>query len=107
MPKIEILVNKFDSFDLEPPPPPEVGKRGFFSNDLRPDRYDNRTPGNGPNDPPQNATQLRAGTHSGSVTLLRIASANDRFYPAGSVLLEYQGTYRFNAVPNPPLQKGQ
>jgi hypothetical protein len=35
MPKIEILVNKFDSFDLEPPPPPGMGKRGFFSNDLR------------------------------------------------------------------------
>src|SRR5215213_7443865 len=84
MPKIEILVNKFDSFDLEPPPPPEVGKRGFFSNDLRLDRYDNRTPGNGPNDPPQNATQRRAGTHSGSVTLLRIAGVNDRFYPAAA-----------------------
>jgi hypothetical protein len=107
MPKIEILVNKFDSFDLEPPPPPEVGKRGFFSNDLRLDRYDSRTPGNGRNDLPQNAARRLAGTHSGSVTLLRIAGANDRFYPAGSLVLEYEGTYRFNAVPNTPLQKGQ
>lgn len=38
MPKVGILVNKLDSFDLEPPPPPEVGKRRFFSNDLRLDR---------------------------------------------------------------------
>ena len=41
------------------------------------------------------------------MTLLRIAGANDRFYPAGSVVLEYEGTYRFNAVPNTPLEKGQ
>jgi hypothetical protein len=41
------------------------------------------------------------------VTLLRIAGASDRFYPAGSLVLEYEGTYRFNAVPNTPLQKGQ
>ena len=107
MPKIEILVNKFDSFDLEPPPPPEVGKRGFFSNDLRLDRYDNRTPGNGRNDLPKDPARRLAGTHSGSVTLLRIAGASDRFYPAGSLVLEYEGTYRFNAVPNTPLQKGQ
>ena len=71
------------------------------------DRYDNRTPGNGRNDLPQNAAQRPAGTHSGSVTLLRIAGATDRFYPAGSVVLEYEGTYRFNAVPNTPLKKGQ
>jgi hypothetical protein len=95
MPKIEILVNKFDSFDVEPPPPPVVGKRGFFSNDLVLERYDNRTPGNGPNDLPQNAAQRRAGTHSESVTLLRIAGAHDRFYPAGSLVLGYEGTYRF------------
>jgi hypothetical protein len=107
MSKIEILVTKFDSFDLEPPPPPEVGKRGFFSNDLRLDRYDNRTPGNGRNDLPQDPARRLAGTHSGSVTPLRIACANDRFYPAGSVVLEYEGTYRFNAVPNTPLEKGQ
>jgi hypothetical protein len=107
MPKIEILVNKFDSFDVEPPPPPVVGKRGFFSNDLVLERYDNGTPGNGPNDLPQNAAQRRAGTHSRSVTLLRIAGANDRFYPAGSLVLGYEGTYRFNAVPNTPLQNGQ
>jgi hypothetical protein len=57
MPKI--LINKFDSFDLEPPPPPEVGKRGFFSNDLRLDRYDNRTPG-------MAGTTCRRTPHSGS-----------------------------------------
>jgi hypothetical protein len=106
--KIEILVNKFATFDADFfSNPPAVGDRAIFSNDLRLDRYNNRTPGNGPNDLPQNPAQRRAGTHSGSVTLLRIAAANDAFYPAGSLLLEYEGTYRFNAVPNTPLQKGQ
>ena len=65
------------------------------------------TPGNGRNDLPQNAARRLGGTHSGSVTLLRITGANDRFYLAGSVVLEYEGTYRFNAVPNTPLKKGQ
>jgi hypothetical protein len=108
MPRIEILVNKFDTFDADFfSNPPEVGDRAIFSNDLRLDRYNNRTPGNGPNDLPQNPAQRQAGTHSGSVTVLRIAAANDRFYPAGSIVLEYEGTYRFNTVPNTPLEKGQ
>src|SRR5215217_3798042 len=108
MAKIEILVNKFDTFDADFfSTPPVVGDRAIFSNDLRLDRYNNRTPGNGPNDLPQNPAQRQAGTHSGSVTILRIAAANDRFYPAGSNVLEYEGTYRFNTVPNTPLEKGQ
>jgi hypothetical protein len=34
--------------------------------------------------------------HSGVATLLRIAKANDRFFPLGSNLLEYDATYKFN-----------
>ena len=41
------------------------------------------------------------------MTTLRIAQAGDNFYPQGSLLLHYESTYKFNAVPNTPLQKGQ
>jgi hypothetical protein len=102
--KIEILVRKFASFDLEPPLPPELGKRGLFSNDLVLERYNNKMPGNGL---PQDEQQRRAGTHSGFVAILRIVGENDAFYPPGSYLFQYEGTYKFNAVPNTPLQKGQ
>jgi hypothetical protein len=37
---------------------------------------------------PQNEDQRLAGTHSGFVTLLRVAGANDRFFPDGSRLFE-------------------
>jgi len=108
MPKIEILVNKFASFDAPFfSTPPAVGDRGIFSNDLRLDRYNNRTPGNGPNDLPQDPELRRAGTHSGSVTILRIAAANDIFLPPGGRIIEYDATYKFNALANTPLQKGQ
>ena len=106
--KIEILVNKFATFDVEFfSSPPAVGDRATFSNDLRLDRYNNRTPGNGPNDLPQNDAQRRAGTHSGTVTILRIAAASDLFFPPGSFLLEYDATYKFNTLANTPLQRGQ
>jgi hypothetical protein len=48
-----------------------------------------------------------AGSHSGFVTTLRIAKANDRLYQKGSYLFQYEGVYRFNAVPNTPLMRGQ
>jgi hypothetical protein len=105
--RVEILVNKFASFDVDFfSDPPAVGDRAIFSNDLRLDRYNQRTPGNQPNDLPQNPAQRRAGTHSGCVTLLRIAGANDLFFPPGSFLMEYDATYKFNALANTPLQKG-
>lgn len=60
-----------------------------------------------PNDLPQNPAQRLAGTHSGILTLLRIAQAGDRFYPQGALVIQYQGTYRFKTLPHTPLQKGQ
>ncbi|MGH6692996.1 MAG: hypothetical protein ACREF4_20200, partial [Gammaproteobacteria bacterium] len=48
-----------------------------------------------------------AGSHSGFVTTLRIATANDKLYPKDSYLLQYEGIYRFNSVPNTPLKRGQ
>jgi hypothetical protein len=48
-----------------------------------------------------------AGSHSGYVSTLRIAAPNDALYPNGSYLFQYEATYRFNTVPNTPLQRGQ
>ena len=63
-----------------------------------------RTPGNGL---PSSEQQRFAGTHSGTVPLLRIAAASDRFYPLNSFLIQYVGTYKLNTVANTPLEKGQ
>jgi hypothetical protein len=38
--------------------------------------------------------------------MLRLVQAGD-IYPQGSALLQYEGTYRFNTVPNTPLMRGQ
>jgi hypothetical protein len=67
-------------------------------------QYDNLTPGNGL---PQGELQRRAGSHSGFATTLRVAEAGDNFYQSGSYLLQYEGIYRFNTVPNTPSQSGQ
>jgi hypothetical protein len=88
----------------ELPGPGGPGKRFAFSDDLLLLQYDNLTPGNGL---PQSELQRRAGSHSGFVTTLRVAAAGDNFYQPGSYLLQYEGIYRFNTVPNTPLQRGQ
>jgi hypothetical protein len=110
MPKIEILVGVRQPVGVNPGPPPAnptVGDQEVFDDDLVLKRYDNRTPGNGPNDLPPNAAQRQAGTHSGTLTLLRIAQAGDRHFPQGALLIQYQGTYRFRTLPNTPLNEGQ
>jgi hypothetical protein len=78
------------------PGPGGPGKRIIFSEDFLLERYDGAAQNN----------QL-AGSHSGVVTTLRVAEANDRLYPEDSYLLLYEGIYRFNTVPNTPLQSGQ
>jgi hypothetical protein len=77
------------------PSPPGPGHRFFFTENLTLEEYDGVT---------QNH-QL-AGSHSGYVSTLRIAQAGD-IYPQGSYLFQYEGTYRFNTVPNTPLMRGQ
>jgi hypothetical protein len=52
-------------------------------------------------------TQRLAGTQSGFVTIVRVAAANDLFFPANSRLIQFEGTYKFNALEDAPLQKGQ
>ena len=108
--KIEILVGVMPpvgAIPTQPPANPAVGDQEVFDDDLVLKRYNNRTPGNGPNDLPQDPAQRLAGTHSGTLTLLRIAKAGDRFYPQGALVIQYVATYRFKAVPNTPLQRGQ
>jgi hypothetical protein len=104
MTTIQILVKVIEHFDVELPDPPGPGHRFLFSNDLALERYDDSTPGSGL---PQDEDQRLAGTHSGFVTLLRVAGANDRFFPDGSDLWQYDATYKFNTLDDTPLQKGQ
>jgi hypothetical protein len=100
--QILLFVTKDKGFDV--PGPIEPGKRFVFTNDLRLDRYDDSTPGNGlPTDP----NERRAGTHSGVVTIVRVADPGDLFFPVPSLLFQYEGTYKFNTLDDTPLQKGQ
>jgi hypothetical protein len=103
MPNIKILVSVVGSFDRKIPGPPKPGAVHIFSNDLVLEEYDNKKPGSGL---PPTEQDRRAGTHSGYITLLRIAQ-NDLFFPDGTYLIQYEATYKFNTVPNTPLKKGQ
>ena len=54
-----------------------------------------------------NVAQRQAGTHTGVLTVLRVADANDDFFQDGSQLVQYEATYKFNTLDDAPLQKGQ
>ena len=72
------------------PGPPDAPRYRFvFSDDLVLQRIDSKEPGNGLPESPQNRL---AGTHSGFATTLRVADANDQFFPEGSMLFQYEGT---------------
>ena len=77
------------------PGPPDPRYRFVFSDDLVLERIDNKEPGNGL---PQSSQNRLAGTHSGFATTLRVADANDKFFPEGSMLFQYEGTFMFDAV---------
>jgi hypothetical protein len=104
MTTIQILLFVTQDKGHEVPGPIEPGKRFVFTNDLRLDRYDDSTPGNGL---PQDPNDRMAGTHSGVETIVRISGPGDPFFPAGSVLFQYEATYKFNTLDDTPLQKGQ
>jgi hypothetical protein len=87
---MEIVLLVTGTVSDEVPGPRRPGKRFVFSDDLVLERIDNRIPGNGL---PQEPQDRRAGTHSGSVTVLRIAAADDKYLPGGGELFEYEGTY--------------
>ena len=89
------------------PGPPGPRYRFVFSDDLVLERIDNKEPGNGL---PESADNRLAGTHSGFATTLRVADTNDKFYPEGSMLFQYEGTFMFDAVTAnlpPALPRGQ
>ena len=65
------------------------------SDDLVGERIDDKKPGNGLPQSPQNRL---AGTHSGFATTLRVADANEEFFPEGSMLFQYEARFMFDAV---------
>jgi hypothetical protein len=104
MPTIQILLSVTKDVGTDTDDGPGPRHRFVFTNDLALERYDDSTPGSGlPVDP----LQRRAGTHSGVVTLVRVADATDDFFPDGSELWAYDATYKFNTLDDTPLQKGQ
>jgi hypothetical protein len=104
MPTTQILLSVTKDVGTDTDDDAGPGHRFVFTNDLALERYDDSTPGNGlPLDP----LQRRAGTHSGVLTLVRLADPNDEFFPDDSRLFQYEGTYRFNTLDDTPLQKGQ
>jgi hypothetical protein len=91
MPTIQILLSVTKDVGTDTDDGPGPGHRFVFTNDLALERYDDSTPGSGlPVDP----LQRRAGTHSGVVTLVRVADATDDFFPDGSELWAYDATYK-------------
>jgi hypothetical protein len=104
MPTIQILLRVTKDVGTDTDDGPGVGHRFVFTNDLALERYDDSTPGNGL---PVNVAQRQAGTHTGVLMVVRIADANDDFFPDGSQLVQYEATYKFNTLDDTPLQKGQ
>lgn len=95
--------------DQELPGPFGPGKQFVFSKNLVVLRIvDNSnhtyTPGHGL---PKKKKNRRVGTYSGLVTTFRIADVNDKFVPPFSELFQYESTYKFKAMRNTPLKKGQ
>jgi hypothetical protein len=104
MPTIQILVHVTKDVFAPADDLPGQGHRFVFTNDLVLERYDDSTPGNGL---PVAQHDRLAGTHSGVATVVRVAAADDDFFPPDSVLFQYEATYKFNALDDTPLQKGQ
>ena len=75
---------------------PGPGHRFVFSEDLELVEYDGIAQKN-----------RLVGSHSGFVTTLRIAGKRDKIYPKGSILMQYEGIYRFQSTLSTPVQKGQ
>jgi hypothetical protein len=106
VPRMKIHLRVFQSpvHNVELPGPAGPGKQFVFSDDLVLERIDNEIPENGL---PKLEKDRRVGTQSGLLTVLRIAAGNDAFYPKNSLLIQYQGTYKFNALTGTPLRKGE
>src|SRR5918993_4271647 len=93
--EVEVDVNVTPIDGRFPGPPGAPRHRFVFSDDLVLERIDDKKPGTGLPEPWQSRL---AGTHSGFATTLRVADADDRFFPEGSMLFQYEATYIFDAV---------
>jgi hypothetical protein len=91
--EVDVTVTPVDGRSPGRPDAPRY--RFVFSDDLVLERIDNMRPGNGLPHPPLNRL---AGTHSGFATTLRVADTDDKFFPEGSMLFQYEGTFIFDAV---------
>lgn len=66
------------------PDPPGAPRHQFiFRDDLVLERLDGQVPGAGL---PRSPQHRPAGTHSGCATTLRVAAANDEYFPEGTML---------------------
>src|SRR5215208_3607955 len=77
MPTIQILLRVTKDIGAAADDLPGQGHRFVFTNDLALERYDDSTPGSGL---PVSVNERRAGTHSGVVTVVRVAAADEEFF---------------------------
>jgi hypothetical protein len=77
MTTIQILLRVTKDVGTDTDDAPGVGHRFVFTNDLALERYDDSTPGDGL---PVNVAQRQAGAHTGVLTAVRVAGANDDFF---------------------------
>jgi hypothetical protein len=67
-------------------------------------QYNRKRPGHGL---PKKEEDRLAGIHSGTVTVLRDAGPNDRFYKPHTLVVQYVATYTFFDLRRTPLTKGE
>ena len=106
MAKIKIVVSVVKAIPDPPqsPAPTTPGDQVAFTEDVVLKQYKKKKPGHGL---PQKDEDRLAGTHSGFLTLLRIAKPGDRFFQPGTFVAQYVATYKFNDLPKTPLKNGQ
>jgi hypothetical protein len=103
MTTIQILVRVIQTFFTELPGPIAQGKRFVFSDNLVLERYDDSTPGSGL---PQNQNQ--GSRHAIRIRDRRPSRCGKRSLLSGQQpAVQLEGTYKFNALEDTPLQKGQ
>jgi hypothetical protein len=85
-------------------PPTTPDDHFIFTEDVVLKQDNRKRPGHGL---PKKEEDRLAGTHSGTVTLLRDAGPNDRFYKPHTFVVQYVATYKFNDLRRTPLKKGE
>jgi hypothetical protein len=108
MARIKIVVSVIPRLPVPPetswPLNPPLGHQVHFSEDVVLKQYNRKRPGRGL---PKKVEDRYAGVHSGTVTLLRIAAPEDRFYDPHTFVVQYVATYKFNDLRRTPLKNGE